>query len=372
MKKVYKCVAMLSTGDEIINGDIVDTNAPYFAQQFIDNGITPGGRISASDNQAEIEKAIHYLLEDHDALITIAGLGPTSDDRTRYALSEAIDTPLEFYDEVWQWITDMFNQKNLNIPETNRQQALFPKGSEPIYNRNGSAAASYIRHNNKDIFMLPGPPNECRPIFLDYVLPKLIEENYTKTEYRKSWLLLGVSESDIASKIQPFMKDSNCTLGFRVHYPYLEVKLRSEDKAALTSLSQRIVTVLKPKLVSESKKTASQQLISYLQHADKNLLIMDEATFGRLEATLSRPTLRDTIYFYHKKQKFDTRPIEIKIKGLEAYWKKHKDETIQMPLSIHITSGDKVYTIEKYIYNRGTQSIENAVEVICWELLHYL
>ena len=365
-------VAMLVTGDEIINGDILDTNSAYFAQQLRDHGIPLGQRVSVSDNQSEIESAIRYLLHTHEALITIAGLGPTSDDRTRFALANVVERPLEFNDNAWQWIVDMLTSKGLAIPETNRQQALFPSGSQPIHNPQGTAAACYLKQDRHDIFMLPGPPNECRPIFHAAVLPRFLEAGYAHKEYQKSWLLLGVSEGSIAEQLEKWMTGSHCILGFRVHYPYLEVKLRSTDRLALQKLSKKFLAVFKNKLISETNTTASEQLLHHLIHSNKHLSITDNATFGLLEATLSAPETRNTLHFRHKTPKFPTPPIEIKITGLEDYWGENKDRTIQMPLSIHITTPTNIHAIERNVHNRGEQSLKNAVEIICWELLKYL
>src|SRR5690606_22518662 len=108
-----KRIAFLATGEEIINGDIQDTNATYFAQHFIEQGIQPGRRVTVGDHRQETENAIRYLLADHDALITIGGLGPTSDDLTRFAVADALGLTLTFDEQAWQWVEAIYLRKGL-------------------------------------------------------------------------------------------------------------------------------------------------------------------------------------------------------------------------------------------------------------------
>ena len=185
MERLGKRIAFLATGDEIVNGDILDTNAPYFARQLTDNSFVPGTRLIVSDDQKEMESAIRYLLQDHDALITIGGLSPTSDDRTRFAISDALEKPLQFDEASWDRIVEKLNSYNLAIPENNKQQCLFPENAEIYPNPNGTASACCINHDDKLVFMVPGPPNECREIF-QKIHSATTDENRSSATYLSS------------------------------------------------------------------------------------------------------------------------------------------------------------------------------------------
>ena len=249
MAGIKKRVGFVATGEELINGDTLETNATHFAHTLIKNNIQPGQRVVVGDDQQEIEQAIRYLFPGHEALITIGGLGPTIDDRTRYALSAALSCRLVFNEQTWQWIFGRLTEKGFPIPDTNRQQALLPENANPIHNANGTAAACYFQHEGKDIFMLPGPPKECFPIFHDVVLPKLQENGYAYKIYRKSWLLIRANEGLLASQLEKLMANSQCNLGYCIRSPYLEIKLWSENQEALETLSQPFLLILKPYLV---------------------------------------------------------------------------------------------------------------------------
>lgn len=245
-----KKVGFLITGEEIVIGDIQDTNSRTFSQELIAHHIEPGQRVTVGDEEQDITRGIHYLLPEHHALITIGGLGPTSDDRTRYGLAKALDLELIFHTEAWEWIVERMTAKALKIPPTNRQQALLPKGSLPLHNPNGTAAGCYIHYHHKDIFMLPGPPSECIPIFKSQVLPILLKHNYTHEIFRYYWSLINVNESEIADQLERITKDASCHLGYRVHYPYLEIKIWSDNKIALEEYKEKIIPILEPHLTT--------------------------------------------------------------------------------------------------------------------------
>ncbi len=370
MEKITKRIALLATGDEIINGDISDSNTQYFAQQFIDHNILPGNHLTASDDENDIARCIHFLLQDHSALITVGGLGPTSDDRTRFALAKVLQRPLLFDETTWQNILALLAQYKLTIPESNKQQCLFPEGSEILPNRNGTAAACFIQHGDQQIFMLPGPPNECFPIFDTLVMPKLLQDDYQQPIYRKTWLLLGVSEGAIAEQLDPLTENSGCVIGYRVNFPYLEVKLHASLETSLEKLAQRFEPIFANHLVSTNKQWASDQFLDYLQTFDRRLCFRDQATMGRLEARLMQPNTAEKLAFQHTNYA-SSGEMHIHIEGLMAYWH-HDIKVSTSPINIKISDNQQIHNIQKQIPIRGEKTLSTAVEVICWELLGYL
>ena len=361
-------IALLSTGDELINGNIVNTNSQSIAEQLFAVDIQPGLHATASDEQADIEAALRFLLADHAGLIITGGLGPTSDDRTRFALAQVINQPLIFDESCWQNIIQRLQRLNLPIPDSNRQQCLFPTDAAIFKNNNGTAAACRVMYNEKPIFMLPGPPFECMPIFKEHVLPYLQSHGFSQPLHRCEWLLSGVSEGSIAALLDPLMENTGCTVGYRLHPPYLEVKLQSSDESSLIKTRDQFETLIGSQSISSHKQKASAQLVEFILKRKQTILISDQATGGLLAATLLTPEVYPYLRF--TPSNFDDfLGIKIEIRGLEHYWQK---QTIENCISVTLHATDQNYHLKIKVPYRQTRTLLYAAESICWEVLNCL
>lgn len=361
-----KRVGFVATGDELVNGDILNTNTPYLCQQLLQQNIVPGQHLVVGDDETEICQAIEYLQPNHSAIITIGGLGPTADDRTRYALAQATQQPLDFYPEAWQWIVKKITSLGYtNIPETNRQQAFLPKGSKALHNTQGTAAACYLQHAENHYFMLPGPPHECYSIFNNHVLPTLLALDFPIQIYRRTWLLLGVSEGQIASELEPLLKGfPDCQLSYRIDYPYLEIKLTSKNKSALTPLASKLKNHFSQNVISEQRQTASEQLRTYLFQNKCKIMLEDTATEGALLQRLISPKT----YAFLRSPEPD---FNIKISGFDNYWQHTQDDPRNCQITIKLSFHGKTKDVELNIPYRGPHTLINAVEKIAWEILEF-
>jgi nicotinamide-nucleotide amidase len=365
MAEIIPRIALLSTGDELVNGDTLNTNSHVIAQQLYDHDIQPGLHITASDDQSDIERAITWLLADHVGLIMTGGLGPTSDDRTRYALGEVLHSGLVFDEPCWERVVERLQRFALPIPETNRQQCLFPPGAIIFPNHNGTAAGCQVMHGKKAIFMLPGPPFECLPIFQKHVLPFLQANDYGRPLFRCEWLLLGVSEGGIAEILDPMIKDSGCYVGYRINLPYLEVKLQSADAAILEKMRLRFNEMIGSQSVSQTKQKASAQLKQYILEKRLKLRINDHATGGLLATTLLDPSTYSYLDFTRKTT--ELHKTEIVLKGLDSYWNQQaKSKTI---VELEIINSQNHHPITLTVPFRKERTPLYAVEMTCWEIL---
>lgn len=276
MKTKTKKISFLATGTEIITGDIYELNMHDFSKEISAKGGIIYQHLACTDSLDEIKQALNYLLLHSDILIVTGGLGPTSDDRTRFALSEVLDIELVFHDNAWQHIHTLLTQYQIPENPGHRQQALFPANSTLMDNANGSAFGCHFTKNDKLIFMLPGPPRENKPMFYKTVLPVLEKaQAFTvRTTYR--WLTLGLVEGAIAAQIdalaQPF---AFVDTGFRWSYPYLEIKIISDATEPPHALIAQIEDLLAPYLVSHDNKTAQEILHSLLEENTYSLDICD-------------------------------------------------------------------------------------------------
>jgi molybdenum cofactor synthesis domain-containing protein len=148
---------VVSTGTELLLGEIVDTNSAYIARQLRDIGVNLYCITMVGDNRERIADAIRASLARADVVITTGGLGPTVDDMTRQAVADATDRDLEFHPELLEQIAERFRQLNAPMSENNRIQAYIPARAVPVYNRLGTAPC-YIEAEQGTVISLPGVP----------------------------------------------------------------------------------------------------------------------------------------------------------------------------------------------------------------------
>ncbi len=359
-------IALLATGDEIINGDILNSNAQIIAQKLFSAGMQPGLHMAVSDHIDQIELTMNFLLKNHRALIITGGLGPTSDDLTRYALSKVINRPLVFHEEVWHAICERFKLLGYKgePPESNRQQALFPEGSVLISNPSGTAAGCYLQTPEQLIFMLPGPPFECLPMIDNTVLPLLKKSGFQKILYFQSWLLFGIGESMIADELDKIAKPYDCMTGYRLAFPYIEFKLYSSNQKDFETLLPLIKNAIAPYLISHGNQTASAELRKELEKINFVVKVNDLATHGLLESTLATPKNNSHLTFSSDNS------ADIIIRGLKEYW--NGEDTELTHLEILFTKNNK--KIEKKIpyRGRGERVKFYAMEFICAEINSFI
>ena len=248
--KNYKRVGFLATGSELITGEILNTNSQAMADAMLLRGISIGEHLIVDDDVNNIKEAFRFLLSRHDAVISTGGLGPTSDDVTRNAITEVLGLELVFDSNSFQRITDRILKKYTEVPVSNKRQAYFPEGSLIIPNENGTADACEISFKNNNqtqwVYLLPGPPRECLPIFTNTILPSLIKNNFETDRKLYRWRLQGVSEAKIAEQLEEALKEFNLIFGYRAHAPYLDIKLNLSPGPDLSKILEKVESLVGP------------------------------------------------------------------------------------------------------------------------------
>jgi len=358
-------IALLATGDEIARGDIINSNSQEIALRLVNAGMEVRMHMVAPDTIAEIEQAMRFLLDSHQALIITGGLGPTSDDLTRHALSQVLNRPLVFDDTTWEDICARLKRFGYPAPpESNRQQALFPADTTIISNPNGTASGCMAQHAGQFIFMLPGPPNECLPMIDSLVLPTLKQAGFQHVSYHQKWLLFGVSEGKIAEELDLLAKPFDCMTGYRLSYPYLEFKLHSSNQHDFNTLVPLIEKTIQPYLMGNGQQTASAMLRKKLADIHFTLGISDHATGGALEAALKTPKT-------HAQLQFSDKTAHVKIHGLTDFWQENHNVT-ETHLEMIFTNNKPQNKIGINIPFRGKRVIHYAVEFICYQIYLFL
>ncbi len=355
-----KRIGFLATGSELVGGEILNTNGQRMAQQLIDLGCELGEHIVVDDNEQNIRRSLQFLLDHHAAVIISGGLGPTSDDRTRYLVAELAQEALTFYEPSWQRIVDRFTLRGLTIPENNRQQALFPKNAVVFANDHGSADAAHVMCQGKSVFMLPGPPRECLPIFEVSVKPALIAQGFTSDQRLYRWRLLGASESVIAESLDKHLIPYQLAVAYRASYPYLDIKLRLKQSDPIDEIKDVVEHLVKPYLVTTEHSNISTQLMHALAVSKVRLTICDLATQGDLAKQLINAKNQQAIQFVDQPSDLP-RDHAVLIEGLESFWRVQPN---QHRTSLRVTLRDRGHEqlFEQVIYLRGQESLVAAIE----------
>ncbi len=193
---------IITIGDEIIIGQIIDTNSSWIAEQFNMNGIEIYQITSVRDNHEHITEALSNAEKKVDVVILTGGLGPTKDDITKNTLCEYFNTHLVFHEPTFQNIKKRFKSRKININHLNRDQALVPEACIVLPNTAGTAPGMWFEKNNKIFISLPGVPYEMKSITEKEVLPRLLTKRVEGAILHKTVLTQGLPESVIAQRIE--------------------------------------------------------------------------------------------------------------------------------------------------------------------------
>jgi nicotinamide-nucleotide amidase len=243
---------LLTIGDEILYGQIVDTNSQWMSVELSNAGIKVIRKTTVGDQEDEIIAAFAEAEKRADIILITGGLGPTNDDLTKPCLAKYFDCELKMHPEALEEVTAFFKQRGREISEVNKLQASLPVCCEKITNSIGTAPGMWFHRNGKVFMSMPGVPHEMKRMMTDIVIPKLKETFQTPSIHHKVIRTVGLGESVLAEKIA----DWENALPAHIKLAYLpslgEVKLRltgignsltaleSETSALTEKLKERV------------------------------------------------------------------------------------------------------------------------------------
>ncbi len=193
---------ILTIGDEILIGQITNTNSVWIAQQLNLIGIKVVHMASIADDGEAITRAFNDAMNRADFVFITGGLGPTKDDITKNIFAKFFDTTLEMDAQVLEDIDSFFTKRGRHLSELNRNQALVPKGCIVFRNRSGTAPGMWMKKNNTVFISMPGVPYEMKALVSESILPKIIKEFQLPFIYHKTVLTQGIGESALAELIE--------------------------------------------------------------------------------------------------------------------------------------------------------------------------
>lgn len=218
---------IVTSGTELLLGEITDTNSTYIARALRDAGINLYYKTSVGDNVERMALVLRQGMERSDLIITTGGLGPTVDDVTREAVALATGRELVLYPECLAAIEAIFARWGRQLSENNRRQAYLPAGAIPIMNPVGTAPGFIVETGRSTIIALPGVPREMQHLMQTAVIPYLKQRLGTEQAIIKARNLrtVGLGESWIDERIDAQMRSANPTVGLAAHYGIVDIRI---------------------------------------------------------------------------------------------------------------------------------------------------
>jgi nicotinamide-nucleotide amidase len=195
-------VEIITIGDELLIGQVIDTNSAWIAEHLNMIGLRVQQITSISDNKEQILSTLSAAAQRVHVVLITGGLGPTRDDITKQTLCEYFDTKPVFHEPSYQNVVRLFRQRGMELNEMNRRQAELPENCTPIPNPNGTAAGMWFEKEGIIYISMPGVPFEMKPMMLEKIMPRLAQKFNSNFIVHKTILTHGVGESALAGMIE--------------------------------------------------------------------------------------------------------------------------------------------------------------------------
>ncbi len=283
---------IITIGDEILIGQVIDTNSAFIAKQLNKIGVSVYQITSVQDNKVHILKAFKEAESNADIIIITGGLGPTKDDITKKTIVEYFDDTLVRNEDVTANIESIWKNYIHQIPsQVNLDQALVPSKAQVLVNKLGSAPGMWIEANGKVFISLPGVPFEMKALIDNEVIPKLRKAYKFPYILHKTILTYGMGESNLAARIEAW-EDNLPSIIKLAYLPSLgRVRLRlsakSMDKALVESEMQKQVELLLPQIEDifvgyEEDESLEAILGIQLTKLNKTIATAESCTGGKI------------------------------------------------------------------------------------------
>lgn len=283
-------VELISVGTELLLGNIVNTNTQFLAEKCALLGLTMYHQVTVGDNHDRLAEVIRMALKRSDVIILTGGLGPTEDDLTKEVCAEVMGFPLVEDTHTHERIEEYFRNNIYKvIPDNNWKQAIVPAGCIVLDNDNGTAPGLILEKYGKSAILLPGPPNELYPLFMNQVYPYLqkLQPEVIRSQMVK---ICGVGESQVEDKILDLIdKQQNPTIA--TYAKTGEVHIRVTAKAATEEDAKKLVKPVVKEIKNrfgdyvystKEEETLEQAVVRLLKKYELTVTTTESCTGGLL------------------------------------------------------------------------------------------
>lgn len=296
---------IITIGDEILIGQIVDTNSAWMAEQLNHAGIRVKQISSVSDNREHILAALAEAATRADIILITGGLGPTKDDITKTTLAEYFNVGMVLNDAALENVTNIFKKYNRPLLEVNRKQAEVPANCEVILNKNGTAPGMWFNHAGKIYVSMPGVPFEMKYMVAEEVIPKLQAQLKLPVIIHKTILTVGEGESFLAEKIAD-IEDSlpaNIKLAYLPKLGQVRLRLSADGDDAVFLQSEvdhyaaKIVERVNYAVVAQEDIPLEKVVLNLMSERGLTLSAAESCTGGYLSHLITQHPGSSQVFF---------------------------------------------------------------------------
>ena len=278
-------VELLSTGDELLTGQVVDTNSAWLMDRLWDLGVMVRRKTLVGDDRSDLLAAIAETTARADVVVMSGGLGPTEDDLTAECVAQAMGVPLVVDDASLAAIRERFEKLGRTMTPNNAKQARFPRGATILPNRLGTAPGFLVRLGRAELICLPGVPVEYKGLCEGSVLPR-IAERAGEVPAARLVKLIGIPESHADEAMRPVMdapEHRGVRFGYRAHWPEIHVKWSvsgPDAEAHAERILGEVRRIFGDAVFAEGKQELPQRVVERLAARGERLALAESCTGG--------------------------------------------------------------------------------------------
>lgn len=290
-------IQLLMTGNELMSGDIIDSNSVMIADKLKNIGLTVKRKVTVADDLPDLVNEITHITQYADVLIINGGLGPTTDDLTAEALAKAANLPLSQHAEALEHLSYWCEKRGYALTGSNLKQAMLPQHCQVLANTVGSAVGFSLSLNECLIMCTPGVPSELA-VMLDNVIIPHIKQNLPKNAlvHTSRLQVFGYGESALQNMFSENFPDwpQKLDIGYRASLPFVELKITSQtaaDKKLKQQWLSKIENVLGEHIVhviTEKSLSMAKCLLNELQQNNKTITTAESCTGGLIASLITK------------------------------------------------------------------------------------
>lgn len=280
--------AIITIGNEILLGKTLNTNLAWLAHEMAVLGIPVSYAVVVKDEREQILQALNDVWGKYDVVFTTGGLGPTADDITKAAIAEFFGKELVFEPSVWEHVQSLFSRRNVDVPESNRGQALVPEEFTALRNEMGTAPGLFYQDTRGVFAALQGVPLEMKHVFSMQLLPKLQEIFPDALPiFQKTLHSFRIAESALAEIISPMDISPLVNLAWLPQTGRVDLRLYGEDQELVLQAEQIVRRRLGSLIWGSDEDTPALVLYSALKERGMSIAVVESCTGGLIQNYLT-------------------------------------------------------------------------------------